>query len=270
MLLYSDIHRNTIYKWEDGKGVSPCLPFSGYSGTREGPGGGSNGLALDNNGKLLLCRQGDHEIARLLSGYATPIPTFKTLADKFQGKQLNSPNDLTVNKMGNIYFTDPQFGRKIDLPSDSILGFRGVYRLSKNGKIDLLIKSLNTPNGIALSPDNMTLYVANSNPPRWMAYDLSTDGMVYNKRIFFDGTSLLEKSISKQAPDGMTVNRDGILFESGPDGVLVFSPEGKHLGTIKTDKRTSNCTLNEDETVLYVTCDDYVLRVILGYQLGNN
>ena len=103
-----------------------------------------------------------------------------------------------------------------------------------------------------------------------MAYDLSTDGMVYNKRIFFDGTSLLEKSISKQAPDGMTVNSDGILFESGPDGVLVFSPEGKHLGTIKTDKRTSNCTLNEDETVLYVTCDDYVLRVILGYQLGNN
>jgi len=101
-----------------------------------------------------------------------------------------------------------------------------------------------------------------------MAYDLSVNGKVSNERVFFDGTSLVENSISKQAPDGMAINSDGILFATGPDGVLVFSSQGKHLGTIKTDKRTSNCALNEDETVLYVTCDDYVLRVILGYRLG--
>ena len=137
-------------------------------------------------------------------------------------------------------------------------------------KLNLLTKSVNLPNGIALSPDNKTLYVANSNPPQWLAYDLSSDGKISNERVFYDGTSLLEKSISKQAPDGMVVNSDGILFATGPDGVLVFSSAGKHLGTIKTDKKTSNCTLNEDETVLYVTCDDYVLRVILGYQIGYN
>ncbi|MDA0194414.1 MAG: sulfatase-like hydrolase/transferase [Bacteroidetes bacterium] len=270
MLLYSDIPRNMIYKWEDGKGVAPFLRYSGYSGTDERLSRGSNGLTLDNNGKLLLCRIGDREVARLLSGYASPIPTFQTLAYQFEGKRLNGPNDLTVDKAGNIYFTDPQFGRNIASVSDTTLGFRGVYRLTANGKMDLLTKSLNTPNGIALSPDNKTLYVANSTPPRWMAFDLSVDGKVANERVLFDGTSLMEKSISKQAPDGMTINSEGILFATGPDGVLVFSPEGKHLGTIKTDKRTSNCTLNEDETVLYVTCDDYVLRVIMGYKIGKN
>ena len=132
----------------------------------------------------------------------------------------------------------------------------------------LLTGELDRPNGIALSLDEKTLYVANSVPRHWMAYDLNPDGSATNGRIFFDGTELWEKSISKQSPDGMVVGDGGIIFATGPDGVLVFSPEGKHLGTIKTDKHTSNCDLNEDNTVLYVTCDDQILRVVLGYKLG--
>jgi len=120
----------------------------------------------------------------------------------------------------------------------------------------LITKSWETPNGIGISPDGQTLYVANSKPSKLIAIDLSEDGSSSNERVIFDGTTLWEKSISKQRFDGMTINSEGIIFLAGPDSVLVFNPNGKHLGTIKTDKKTSNCTFNEDETVLYVTCDD--------------
>ena len=268
-VLFSDVPRNIIYKWTDANGLSQFLKPAGYTGAKPRKGGkGTNGLTIDNNGKLLLCRQGDREIARLAAGYRQPVPAFESLATHWEGKRLSSPNDLCVDQAGNIYFTDPAFGLDRADPQARELDFNGVYRLAADGGLNLLTDALPTPNGIALSPDNKVLYVVNSRPPQLMAYDLATDGRVTNERVFFDFGELYENSLSRQAPDGMTVNSQGILFVAGPDGVIILSPQGRHLGTIWTGKRTSNCDLNEDETVLYVTCDDYLLRVILGYKLG--
>lgn len=266
-LLFSDVPRNIIYKWSEAGGLEQFLKPAGYSGLQYRPGGkGTNGLAIDRQGRLLLCRQGDREVARLAAGYQQPVPVFESLAVAWQGRRLNSPNDLTVDLAGNIYFTDPKFGVNRNDPDGGVLDFAGVYRIGADGSLQLLVRSLPTPNGIALSPDEKNLYVANSNPPQWMAYDLSPDGTVSNERVLFDAQQLVAESTSKQAPDGMVVNREGTIFATGPDGVLILSPAGKHLGTIRTNKKTSNCDLNEDQTILYVTCDDYLLRVVLGYK----
>ena len=268
-LLFSDVPRNVIYKWTDMNGLETFLKPAGYTGTEpRGGGKGTNGLAIDNNGKLLLCRQGDREISRLISSYHQPLPTFEALATHWQGRRFNSPNDLAIDSKDNIYFTDPGFGIDRSDSDAGEMGLSGVFRIRKDGQIKLLTDELNTPNGIGLSPDEKTLYVANSVPPKWMAYDLSEAGVLSNSRVLFDGANLVNKSISKQAPDGLAVNDQGIIFATGPDGVIVLNPDGQHLGTIRTNKKTSNCVLNEDQTVLYVTCDDYVLRVVLGYRLG--
>ena len=269
-LLFSDVPRNVVYKWTEAGGLSTFLKPSGYTGTKPRKGGkGSNGLILDNNGSLLLCRHGDREIARLASSMAEPQPVFQSLATHFEGKKLNSPNDLVIDSKGNIYFTDPDFGLDRELPNGGKeLGFNGVFRLSKEGELSLLTSHLAKPNGIALSPDEQTLYIANSGPAKYLAFDLSSDGKLGEEQWSFDVRQLVEESVSKQAPDGLAVDEQGNIFATGPDGILVLSPEGKHLGTIRTNKRTSNCTFNEDYTVLYATCDDYVLRIVLGYKLG--
>ncbi|MFY0653900.1 MAG: sulfatase-like hydrolase/transferase [Cyclobacteriaceae bacterium] len=267
-LLYSDVPRNIAYKWTPIDGKEEYLNPSGYTGVKPRKGGkGSNGLALDNNGNLILCRSGDGEVAKLAANVAMPVPVYQTLAYQYEGKKFNSPNDAVVDKQGNIYFTDPSFGLDKDDPNAKELDFEGVYRISPKGKVSLMTKSWPTPNGVGISPDQKTLYIANSNPAKLIALDLGEDGTASNERVIFDATKLWEKSVAKQRPDGMTINSDGIIFMTGPDGVLVLSQDGKHLGSIKTDKKTSNCTFNEDETVLYVTCDDLVLRVILGYKL---
>ena len=270
-LLFSDVPRNVIYKWTERDGISTFLRSSGYTGTKpRGGGKGSNGLALDSKGGLLICRHGDREIARLASSVREPQPLFQSLATHYMGKRLNSPNDLVVDSKGNLYFTDPDFGLDKDLlPEAKELDFQGVYKLSPEGELSVLTQGLETPNGIALSPDEKTLYVANSRPAYWMAYELLPNGSLANERKLFDGEQLLSESISNQAPDGMAVDDKGNIFATGPDGILVFNPEGTHLGTIRTNKRTSNCTFNEDYSVLYATCDDYLLRIILGYKIGN-
>jgi sugar lactone lactonase YvrE/arylsulfatase A-like enzyme len=268
-LLFSDVPRNVIYKWTDAYGIETFLKPSGYTGDKPRKGGkGTNGLAVDQKGRLLLCRHGDREVARLASSFKQPIPVFESLATHYQGNKLNSPNDLVCDKSGNIFFTDPPYGLDRSDPNGKELKVNGVYRINKEGALSLLTGSLERPNGIGLSPDEKTLYVANSDPPQFIAYDLHADGSVTNERILFDASELHRKSISKQAPDGMVVNDQGIIFAAGPDGVLVLSPEGKHLGTIRTNKKTSNCDLNEDQTVLFITCDDYILRVRLEFKSG--
>lgn len=263
-LVFSDVPRNIAYKWTEAKGEEEYLNPSGYTGEKpRGGGKGSNGLTLDNEGNLILCKSGDREISRLGSSTENSVPIFETIADQYEGKKFNSPNDVVVDEKGNIYFTDPNYGLDKDEPSAKEMDYEGVFRISPKGEVTLLTKSWPTPNGIGISPDGKTLYVANSVPSKLIALDLQEDGSATNERVIFDATALWEKSIAKQRPDGMAVNKDGIIFLTGPDGVLLFSPAGKHLGSIKTDKKTSNCTFNEDETVLYVTCDDLVLRVKL-------
>jgi gluconolactonase len=184
------------------------------------------------------------------------------LAERFEGKRFNSPNDLVFGRDGSLYFTDPPYGltKTFDDPGREI-GWNGVYRLSPDGRVSVLVKDLKAPNGIGLSPDGRTLYVGQSDNERpvVMAYDLAKDGTVSNGRVFFDTLPLRKNGPG--APDGLKVDRDGNVFTTGPGGVLVLSPEAKHLGTIVTGVPTANCAFGEDGSTLYITANDKLCRV---------
>jgi gluconolactonase len=258
-LLFSDVPSNTVYKWKEGRGVSEFLHPSGYTGSiPRGGEPGSNGLTVDSQGRLVLCEHGDRRVARLeKDGHKT------TLADRYDGKRLNSPNDLVYRANGDLYFTDPPYGleKNVDDPKKE-LPFQGVYRVTSTGEITLLTSELSRPNGIAFSPDEKTLYVAVSDPKHavWMAYEVKADGTLANGRVFFDATSLVNTE-HKGLPDGMKVDQNGNLFATGPGGVFVFGPDGKHLGTINTGEATANCAWGEDGSVLYITADMYLCRI---------
>ncbi|MFQ5992932.1 MAG: SMP-30/gluconolactonase/LRE family protein, partial [Nitrospiraceae bacterium] len=223
-LLFSDIPNNSVFKWQEGVGVSLFLKPSGYTGTTpfQGKEPGSNGLTFDHTGRLVLCEHGDRRIGRLeKDGSKT------TLADQYEGKRLNSPNDLVFKSNGDLYFTDPCYGlpKTVDDAARE-LDFCGVYRLSVSGKLTLLTSELKAPNGIAFSPSEETLYVSNSSPERavWMAYEVRGDGTLTDGRVFFDATPWT--GTKSGLPDGMKVDRDGNLFATGPGGIHIFSPDG--------------------------------------------
>jgi len=264
-LLFSDIPPNKVFKWKKGEGISEYLFPSGFTGTEDRGGEeGSNGLILDHQGRLILCQHGDRRVAYMDAPLSDPKPLYLTIVDHYEGKRLNSPNDAVVKSNGDIYFTDPPYGLEGngDGPSKE-LPFQGVFRWSSDGKIVLLSDIQFRPNGIAFSPDEKTLYVANSDPENavWMAYDVTADGLTENPRVFYDVTSLVGKE--KGLPDGMKVSRKGYLFATAPGGVMVFSPDARHLGTIRTNQATANCTFNKDESALYITADMYLMRVSL-------
>jgi gluconolactonase len=264
-LLFSDVPQDTIFRWEEGTGSRVWLTPSGYTGSEpRGGESGSNGLLLDDRGRLVLCQHGDRRVARLDAPLDEPQPLFTTLVDRYDGKRFSSPNDAVFDSAGNLYFTDPPYGLP-EGPDDPTkeLPFNGVYRLSTDGEVILLTDQLSRPNGIALSPDEKTLYVANSDPERaiWMAYDIGSDGTVANNRVFFDATEMVFHRPG--LPDGLKVDATGNLFATGPGGVLVFSPEGTHLATINTTKATANCAFDSDGSTLYMTADDTLLRVRL-------
>lgn len=262
-LLFTDVPGNTLYKWAAGEGVSVFLKPSGYAGDdasflREG---GANGLALDKNGRLIMCDSGNRTIASLdLSARTKTV-----IVDNYQGKRFNSPNDLVIHSNGDIFFTDPPYGLKglNDSPHKE-LEFNGVYRFSHEGDLALLTNELAFPNGIALSPDEKTLYVSQSDPQRpiLMAYDLMDDGSIANGRVFFDASALASQGKSG-LPDGMAVDVHGNLFVTGPGGVHVLSPDGTHLGTIATGQAVANCAFGNDGSVLYLTSDMMLCRVQL-------
>jgi gluconolactonase len=263
-LLFSEIPLNTIYKWQDGKGVSVFLKPAGYHGTRtdmKEP--GTNGLAVDKKGNLVMCEHGDRRLARLAS-LTKPEGKQLPVVEKYDGKRLNSPNDLVIHSSGDIFFTDPPYGlaKNIDDPEKE-LKFQGVYRVDPKGKITLLHDGLERPNGIGLSPDEKTLYVANSHPPRpiWMAFEIKPDRTLGASRVFFDATTLIARTKRTGNPDGLKVDKQGNLFATGPGGVLIFSPQGKHLGTILTGQATSNVAWGDDGSTLYVTADMYLARI---------
>ena len=257
-VLFTDVPENKLYQWEEINGLSIYLDPSGYTGyaPNEKKAGG-NGLILDPEGNLLIAQHGDRRIAKVMAPLDKP-GAFTTVVDRFEGKRFHSPNDLILHSNGDLYFTDPPYGLSGDTDPLKELATNGVYRLSKNGVLSLIYPQLNRPNGLALSPDEKTLYVANSDAKRnlWMAFDL-VEGKLLNERVFFDATSMERPGLA----DGMKVNKNGYVFATGPGGVLVLSPEGKHLGTILTVERTANCAFNEDESVLYMTSDRYLTRI---------
>ena len=259
-VLFSDVPENTIYRWKEGQQKAEVFlrPSGGMESTPEFREPGSNGLALDANGNLLICQHGMRRVARLAKdGTQTPI------ADRVGEKRFNSPNDLAVAKNGDIYFTDPPYGLAgVDKSPLKELPYNGVFRVTKEGVVSVLLKDVDWPNGIALSPDEKRLYVAVSSgeKPRIMAYDVQADGSVVNGGVFFDATPL-KGSGRHGSCDGLKVDQAGNLFATGPGGVLIISPEGKHLGTIETGKATANCGWGDDGSTLYITANDTLCRV---------
>jgi gluconolactonase len=263
--LFSDIPNNRILKWKEGDSCRLYLEPSGYLGTQQGkreP--GSNGLLLDAKGNLVLCQHGERRMARMKAPVNDPKPDFEVLTDHFEGKRLNSPNDAVFHANGDLYFTDPPYGLdKVMKDPAKELEFSGVYRLTPKGRLDLLTKDLQYPNGIVLSPDNKFLYVASSDGDNmiWMKYELDRKGLIKNKQLFYDARSY--KGKLPGGPDGMKMSRKGYLFASGPGGLWVFNPAGKPIARLYTGMSTSNCALSDNEKTLFLTCDDYVMRVHL-------
>lgn len=261
-VLFSDIPRNMIWRWSEKDGLKEYLKPSGYTGKEPFTGRepGCNGLAIDKNGMLILCQHGDR---RVVAMDLKKPGEFKTLADKYEGKRLNSPNDLVIHSNGDIFFTDPPYGlpKQMDDPGKE-LKFQGVYRLTPAGKLTLLTEEMTRPNGIALSPDEKTLYVANSDPALayWKRFPINADGTLGKSSIVFDTTDWVKKK-KPGLPDGLKIDKDGNLWATGPSGVVVLSPEGKHLGTLATGVPTANCGWGDDGSVLYITADKNLVRV---------
>lgn len=258
-LLFSDIPNNRINKWKAGSGISSFMEKSGYTGATAFTGmePGSNGLALDSQGRLHMCCHGDRAVKRVEADGKISV-----LADKYNGKRLNSPNDLVFAKNGDIYFTDPPYG----LPKQwddagRELDFCGVYRLSKDGKLTLLTDEMTRPNGIGFSPDQKTLYVAQSDPKAaiWKKFPVKDDGTLGKGEVFFDSTAWVGKQ--KGLPDGLAIDTTGNIWATGPGGVICFSPEGKVLGKILTGEATANCKFGDDGSTLYITADMYLCKV---------
>ena len=257
-LLFSDIPNNSVMKWKEGEGISLFLKPSGYTGdTPRGGEPGSNGLLLDSAGRLILCQHGDRQVAR-----AEKDGTWTVLADRYRGKRLNSPNDAVFKSNGDLYFTDPPYGlSKEDRKTLGELGFCGVYRLGTDNRLTLLTDEMTRPNGIGFSPDEKTLYVAQSDPKAavWRAFDVNPDGTIGGGRVFFDATSWVGKY--KGLPDGLTVDTAGNIFATGPGGVNVLAPDGTFLGRINPGEATANCTFGNDGSTLYITADMYLCRI---------
>jgi gluconolactonase len=256
-LLYSDLRGNAIYQWTADEGARDYLkPF--FTGDGTGLRGvGPNGVALDAERRLLVCVYGSRSVVRIeRDGSRT------TLAERYEGKRLNSPNDLVVARDGTVYFTDPSFGLEgMDASPLRELSFNGVYRLSPNGRLELLTDAQERPNGLALSPDESILYVANSGGEvtGWMAYDLGPDGLS-NARVFYDITGVQGLG----GADGMKVDLAGNVYATGPGGVWVIAPDGTHLGTIRPDEALTNVGWGDDGRTLYITGRTALYRIRLA------
>jgi len=261
-LLFSDIPRNMIWRWKEGEGLKEFLKPSGYTGKADftGKEPGCNGLALNKEGHLILCQHGDRKVVAM--DLKKP-GEFKPLAEKYMGKRLNSPNDLVYKSNGDLYFTDPPYGlpKQVDDPNKE-LKFQGVYRLSPKGEVTLLTDEMTRPNGIAFSPDQKTLYVANSDPDMsiWKKFPVNADGTIGKGEVLFDTTEWVKKK-KPGLPDGMKVDKDGNIWATGPGGVLVMNKDGKLLGILATGVPTANCGWGDDGSTLYITADKNLVRV---------
>jgi gluconolactonase len=266
-VIFSDIPQNTIFKWTEEKGKEVYLKPAGYTGqTPRGGELGSNGLLLNDEGNLVLCQHGDRRLATMLAPIDAPKSEFQTIADKWNGKRFNSPNDAIFHNY-DYFLTDPAYGmeKQFEDPGRET-PFCGVYRVAADGTVTLLTDSLSRPNGIAFSPDGNYLFVANSDPGKaiWMKYAVKNDSPTFalgEGKVLYDATSLV--ATQKGLPDGMKIDSKGNIFATGPGGVFIFNLDGKLLGKIAVPDPTSNCALTSDEKTLFVTNDMYLLRIKL-------
>lgn len=259
-VIFSDVPTNKIYKWSEQDSLSVYLEYAGHSGEDNKDSGlGPNGLILDLENNLLICQHGDRRIARLDSDLNNPQPQFITIADSYNEKKFNSPNDLAIDLAGHIYFTDPPYGQPDNKTGE--IGINGVFKISPDKEVTMLVDSLSRPNGIALSLDEQTLYINQSDRdnPVLYSYDITENGTLENGTVLFDFLAL--SKTAKGLPDGLKVHKSGNIFATGPGGVHIISKEGKHLATIKTGKSTANCAFSTDQKYLYMTTTDMLIRV---------
>jgi gluconolactonase len=258
-LLFSDVPRNGVFRWTPGAGVSEYLRPSGYSGEKPFAGRepGSNGLAFDRDGRLVRCQHGDRRIVRRESDGRLTV-----LADRYDGKRLNSPNDLVFRANGDLYFTDPPFGLPETFADPGKeLSFQGVYRRTPDGTLAAVVRELKAPNGLGFSPDERVLYVSNAERTRpiWMAYPVLPDGTLGPGRQFAEASAWVKDG--EGVPDGLKVDERGNVFAAGPGGVHVFSPDGTRLGRIETGVPTGNLAWGENGSVLYIAANHWILRL---------
>lgn len=262
-LVFSDVPENKVYRWSERDGATLYLSPSGHTGSGGGfaeP--GSNGLITDRGGRLVLCQDGDRCLSRLVRRDGV-TGTYEPLVKYFGGRKFNSPNDLVYDREGNLYFTDPPYGLEGGNKSSlKELMFNGVFLLRRGGELVLLTSKMTFPNGIGLSPDGKTLYVDQSDPdaPIILAYDVQPDGTVGAGRVFFDAKPLV-RADRPGLPDGLKVDARGNLWCTGPGGVMIISPEGRHLGTLVTGQPTGNCAWGDDGSTLYITANHDLLRI---------
>ena len=258
-ILYTDIKKNSVYKWSAKDGASLWLTPSGYTGEKPRKrGAGANGLVLDGEDNLILAQHGDRRLVRLKDDVTTASPSaeFETLASHYEGKRLNSPNDIALRRNGDLYFTDPPYGlERGEKDPARELDFQGVYRRAADGTVTLLTDELSRPNGIVFSEDQKTLYVANSGKPRViMSYPVLDDGTIGKGEVFYGSSG-----------DGMAVDQMGNVYIAGPQkSVIIVSPEGKLLASLKTGHQTTNCVFGEDGSTLFITASAYLIRVRLN------
>ncbi|MBV9622631.1 MAG: SMP-30/gluconolactonase/LRE family protein [Acidobacteria bacterium] len=273
-LLFAEIPANNIVQWIPGQGAHVFMHPSGYKGSEpfKGPEPGSNGMTLDSDGRVTVAGHAGRNVWRLESLSADAKIT--VLADSYEGKKLNSPNDLVYKSDGSLYFTDPPYGlpTQSDTDPQKELKINGVYRIpearqQKPGappvreRLQLVIKDLGRPNGIAFSPDEKFLYIAESGKNVWLRYPVQPDGSVGEGALFLDPTA----DKAPGGPDGIRVDRKGNVYGSGPGGVWIISPAGKHLGTVKVPERVSNVAWgDEDGKTLYVTASTSLYRIRLN------
>src|SRR5438477_333511 len=272
-LLFAEIPANNIVQWIPGNGATVFVHPSGYEGSEpyKGPEPGSNGMTLDPDGRVNIAGHARRTVWRMES--VDPKAQITVLADSYQGKKLNSPNDLVYKSDGSLYFTDPPYGLPTQSDTDpkKELQVNGVYRIpgarqQKAGappardKLQLVIKDIERPNGIAFSPDEKYLYIAESGKKVWMRYRVQPDGSVTDGALFLDASHESAPGV----PDGIRVDKKGNLYGAGPGGVWIISPEGKHLGTIKVPETVSNVAWGDkDGKTLYIAASTSVYRIIL-------
>jgi gluconolactonase len=260
-LFFSDVIANVLYRWREGEGAKPFLSPSGYAGAAPFAGRepGSNGLILDREGRLILCEHGDRRVTRL-----EPDGRRTVLVDRWQGKRLNSPNDVFLAPNGDLYVSDPPFGLPgaFDDPAKE-LPFQGVYRLKPDGTLELLTEQVRAPNGLALSPAGDVLYVANADRanPVWLAFPVDGAGRLGAPRTLFDARAQVAAGLPG-VPDGLEVDAAGRIFAAAPGGVHVLLPDGTRLGTLWTGVATGNVHVTPG--VLFVTANDTVYRIPLA------
>lgn len=269
-LVFSDIPPNKIMKWDPQGGISVFMERVGYTGkapfVSPTPEPGTNGLTTDSQGRLVCCCHGDRAIKRIEKD-----GTITVLADRYDGKRLNSPNDLVYKSNGDLYFTDPPYGLPLrEKDPGRELDWFGVYRLGTDGQVTLLTKDMTRPNGIGFSPDEKTLYVAQSEAKAAIvrAFAVNPDGTLGQSRVLYDATPWVKEG-RPGATDGLAIDKQGHIWATAPGGVYCLTPAGKVLGRINTGQRTANCKFGDDGKTLFICADMFVCRV-RTHVLGTN